>query len=104
MTDLFGNRLAHNRSQITDAVWLILRSGTILRPGTIMLILFFYLFSVPSVGLKRVYLLFLSGCIVMCLILVHTLDQPFTGNARVSPKPYIDILVELQKEKASAHQ
>jgi hypothetical protein len=90
VTELRRSRLAHSRSQIPEAVWLILKTGSV------MLILFSFLFTVPSVALKRVYLFFLSGCIAMCMILVYTLDQPFTGNARVSDEPYSTILTELQ--------
>ena len=92
VTELRRNRLAHSRSQVPSAVWLILKTGSV------MLILFSYLFTVPSETLKRVYLFFLSGCIAMCMILVYTLDQPFTGNARVSYEPYVSILTELQSE------
>ena len=90
ITELRRSRLAHSRSQIPAAVWLILKTGSI------MLVLFSFLFTVPSLALKRVYLFFLSGCIAMCMILVYTLDQPFTGNARVSDEPYVRILMELQ--------
>jgi Protein of unknown function (DUF4239) len=92
ITELRRSRLAHSRSQVPGAVWLILKTGSI------MLITFSYLFTVPSETLKRVYLFFLSGCVAMCMILVYTLDQPFTGNARVSNEPYDRILMELHND------
>ena len=92
VTELRRNRLAHSRSQIPAAVWLILKTGSI------MLILFSYLFTVPSEVLKRIYLFFLSGCVAMCMILVSTLDQPFKGSARVSNEPYVHILRQLQND------
>jgi hypothetical protein len=90
ITELQRIRSDHNYSQIPDIVWLILVAGSL------MLIIFSYFFYVPSLHLKKIYLFFLSGCIGMCMLLVYTLDHPFSGMAKVSSKPYNEILTELK--------
>lgn len=90
ISDLRRNRLSHNESHVPDLVWFILKAGSA------MLIIFYYYLHVPSVRLKQIYLLFLSGYIAMCLFLVYTLDQPFAGKVPVSPQPYTAILTSLK--------
>lgn len=91
ISDLRRNRLSHNKSQVPDLVWLMLKAGSV------MMILFFYFFNVPTLKLKRIYLSFLTSCIGMCMFLVYTLDHPFNGSAQVSNRQYAEIQLELKK-------
>ena len=91
LSDLRRNRLSHNRSQVPDLVWLILKAGSV------MLIIFSYFFNVQSLKQKSIYLTFLSGYIAMCMFLVYTLDHPFIGNVQVSRQPYTNILMSLRQ-------
>ncbi|UOE46238.1 DUF4239 domain-containing protein [Mucilaginibacter sp. SMC90] len=90
ISDLRRDRLDHNRSQVPALVWFILKAGSI------MLIIFSYFFQVPSMLLKRIYLLFLSSFIAMCLLLVYQLDHPFAGSAMVSNLAYRNVMAELK--------
>ena len=91
LSDLRRNRLSHNRSQVPNLVWLILKAGSV------MLIIFSYFFNVQSLKQKSIYLTFLSGYIAMCMFLVYTLDHPFIGNVQVSRQPYTNILMSLRQ-------
>lgn len=91
ITELRRERLRHNRSQIPDLVWMILKSGTTL------LIVFSYFFQLTSLKLKRIYLSFFSGCLAMCMYLTSALDHPFDANMCLSKKPYQDIQYSLLK-------
>jgi hypothetical protein len=93
ISDLRRSRLDHNRSQVPGLVWFILKAGSI------MLIVFSYFFQVSSMLLKRIYLLFLSSFIGMCLLLVYQLDHPFAGSAMVSNLTYRNILIELKASR-----
>jgi hypothetical protein len=93
ISDLRRNRLDHSRSQVPGLVWFILKAGSV------MLVIFSYFFQVRSILLKRIYLLFLSSFIAMCLLLVYQLDHPFAGSAMVSNLAYRDILTELKASR-----
>ncbi len=96
ISDLRRARLSHTQSHVPPLVWLILRAGSF------MMIIFSYFLNTHKY-LKRIYLFFLCSLIGMCLFLVNTLDQPFNGSAKVSKKPYENILLELKERSSYAH-
>lgn len=88
--DLRRERLSHSHSQIPNMVWFILDAGTII------LVIFFFFLSVPSLRLKRIYLSFLVSCMAMCMFLVYTLDHPFNDKNGISSQLFRDIQKELK--------
>ncbi|HEX5153415.1 MAG TPA: DUF4239 domain-containing protein [Parafilimonas sp.] len=90
LDDLRRDRLNHSHSQVPSMVWFILDTGSI------MMIVFFFFLSMPSLKLKRIYLSFLVGCMAMCMFLVYTLDHPFNCKNGVSSELYQDIQNELK--------
>lgn len=90
VSELRRERLSHTRSQMPPLIWSILKAGTLL------LILFAYFFHVPSFALKRVYL----GCLVlivsMCMFLIYTLDHPFDGEEGVGNQAYRNVQEEVK--------
>ncbi len=90
LSDLHRERLNHSHSQVPDMVWFILDAGSI------MVILFFFFLSVPSLKLKRIYLSFLVSFVAMCMFLVYTLDHPFNDQNGVSNQLYQDIQIQLK--------
>ena len=89
ISDLRRQRLGHSHSQMPYMVWFVLDGGTIL------LVLFFFFLSVPSLRLKRIYLAFLVGCVAMCMFLVYMLDHPFDDENGISNRLYRNIKAEL---------
>lgn len=94
--DLRRERLHHSHSQVPDMVWFILDAGSI------MLIVFFFFLSVPSLRLKRIYLGFLVSCMAMCMFLVHTLDHPFNSKNSTGYQLFKD--VKMQLKTSTIHQ
>lgn len=86
ISDMRRERLSHTRSHVPQLVWFVLQAGSII------VIIFSYLFNVASIRLKKICVSFLSGMIAMSLFLVYMLDHPFEGSTQVSMAPYKDII------------
>lgn len=86
ISDMRRERLGHTRSHVPQLVWFVLQTGSV------VVIVFTFLFSVSSMRLKKICISFLSGMIAMSLFLVYMLDHPFAGSTQVSSAPYKDII------------
>lgn len=89
LSDLRRERLNRSHSQVPDMVWFILDAGSLI------VVIFFFFLSVPSLKLKRIYLSFLVSFVAMCMFLVYTLDHPFNDKDGVSNQLYQDIQTQL---------
>ncbi len=90
ISDLRRERESHSHSQIPPIVWFVLCMGSI------MLVVFFFFFNIPTIRLKRIYLSFLVSYMAMCMFLLYILDHPFNAGTGLSNKPYYDIQLELK--------
>ncbi len=92
ISELRRSRLSHVHSRVPDIVWLVLQVGTVL------LIVFSFLFNVESIILKRIYLSFFSGFLALCLFLILSLDNPFNSYLQIDKQPYVLIQKTLEKD------
>ncbi len=89
ISDLRRSRLSHTRSQLPQQVWMVLGAGAVL------LVVFCFFFSAPSVMVQRLYVSFFVCILTMCLAIVYNLDHPFAQGSGIDNSPYKKVLAEL---------
>jgi hypothetical protein len=84
--NLRHKRNSHINSHIPHLVWVILIAGSII------VLIFSYMFLAGVSSGEYVYLALFIGMISMCLFLVYALDHPFYGTSGVSLEPFRQIV------------
>lgn len=83
--DLRQERLTRNHAHVPALVWMVLIVGSIVT------IIFSYLFFIEPFWLRMLSGIFLTGMIALSLFLVFMLDHPFIGSSKISAQPLINV-------------
>ncbi len=89
-------RLFDSRDRVPRAMWAVLAAGGVITVG------FSYLFGVRRVHAQIAITGTLAATIAMMLFLIYAIDQPFTGDLRVSPEAFEEVLTVLTRDAGAA--
>jgi hypothetical protein len=95
MCDARTDLLQNSRTRMPPIMWLLLLTGAFSTVASM------YLFGLDNFCCLALMTASLAGCVSFVLFLIYDLDNPFTGDWRVTPEPIRLALDQLERELAA---
>jgi hypothetical protein len=95
LCDARTDLLQSSRTRLPPIMWILLLTGALSTVASM------YLFGLGDFASLALMTASLAGCVSFVLFLIHDLDNPFTGDWRVTPEP-IRLVLELLDREVNA--